>query len=230
MESTGQRVSAFLLELEEELSAKDREITELRDKLAQKSAEVPEGLGTLIRQLEEQLKNSRRILSALEPANPDPPAPVPPPISEEERAESFREKQALQSEIRDLRALLEAERESHGEHVARLINELETVRETKPVQDGAVRLREQMDSEREAHESEKAVLKAELETSRETVAALEAALIEQRGALQRIEAKFSLYAAAVSKLSQHPELKRPKLLESSKQLPRPPQNNAYSIR
>jgi len=247
MGSTGQRVSAFLLELQEELGAKDREIADLRYSLAQKAAEFPAGLRHLIEQQAEQLEHTRLILSALErgpflmPSSrgePEDPCTeeADQRIAQEEQASKLREDLEVLpgghsgvDEVREHRAQLEEKRESHRLDVARLMNERETLRDAclKEERENA---RRQLEAEREAHQEEKARLLLELESARGLASALEVALIEQRGALQRIEAKFSLYSAAVSKLAQMPERKRPKLLESSRQVPQREQRNAFSIR
>lgn len=161
MESTGQRVSTLLHDLEEELAARDREIAELHCGLASRAPVLPAGILDLIDEQQEQLSRTRELLQSLEAAAL---APPPPPSASEE--------------IEQLQLQLESEREEHRQQIEELTRELEA--------------------------------------AREAAVALEAILLEQRGALQRIEAKFNLYAAAVLKLLQPPVEKRPKLLPPSK--------------
>lgn len=244
MESTGKRVSAFLLELEEELAVKDRDIAGLEAQLAARAAEVPSGLRELIGQQEAQLKHSRDILRALEIQAPFPAVSL---LSSEEdtrqlrtgldeereahgqqiaklsrELDAYREsgRQAMQAveESSQLRAQLESERASHQQHIALLISELEAARESFDVNEEVCELRRQLEFEREEHQQAVSKLAEALEAARESESALETALLAQRGAMQRIEAKFNLYAAAVSKLAGPAEVKRPKLLQPLKQL------------
>jgi chromosome segregation ATPase len=110
-------------------------------------------------------------------------------------------------------------------HVARareLVQKLESVSAPTPpaaIDGDARQLRQQLESERQAHQEQAARLVAELEQAREAAAGLDAVLMEQRGALQRIEAKFNLYAAAVTKIAEPPARRGPKLLTPSKQVP-----------
>ncbi len=250
IQHAGQRVSAFLLELEDELVAKDSEIEALKAQLADRSSELPAGLRELISLQLEQLTQTRALLGAIE---------CPVPVSSN----------AADDDARQLRAALEAERQEHGEQSARVGEELETVREAarmaqvevvglrhqiqsdhdahqqhiarlitdREAQEAkqattaeAEALHKQLEQEREAHQQAIAKLNEDLEAARVSEASLEAALMEQRGALQRIEAKFSLYSAAVAKLAEPPEPRRAKLLQSSKQLSqRKPRTSGYSL-
>ncbi len=250
MPSTGQRISDFLAELQEELAAKDHEIAALRTRLAEQSGQIPAGLRQLIQQQEVQIEHARLILRAIENAPFD---PQPPPSGDREQLEElqaaldadratlqfdlaqFEEERntvrASRNEKQEVLQVLESERAAHREHIARLINELESARESASPKTCFEDLHRELEMEKARHQAEVAALHVELEAAKESGSVLEAGLIEQRGAFQRIEAKFSLYAAAVSKLAVMPEPKRPKLLQSAKQLPqRNPQASAQSIR
>ena len=62
MEATSKRVSSLLLELEEEMAAKDREIADLQAQLAGRSDEVPDGLRALIELQKAQLERTGEVL------------------------------------------------------------------------------------------------------------------------------------------------------------------------
>ncbi|MEO8025970.1 MAG: hypothetical protein ABI823_05835 [Bryobacteraceae bacterium] len=165
----------------------------------------------LLHELEEELAAKDREIASLKAQLTERASPVPPGLTE----------------------LLDAQ-QAQLERSRRLLYAIENFSAQPPVSgntpdEEVLQLRAQLRDERVAHEEQVGRLIGELETARECASSLEGALLELRGALQRIEAKFNLYAAAVLKLSEVPEPKRPKLLSPSKQLPGK-KVNGFSIR